>query len=308
MYNFAYANKNFPWLHKGDKLIDTREDAMALLTVRRNIGGLAIYADSTKISYHVGKNSYVENVQRAQAHIPALLHKNPTNAIVIGMGAGITSGAMTLHSNLKMIDTIELFPKVIDLMHYFKNFNEDIIHKTNSRLYAADGRYFLAASKKKYDIISVNITNPYLPGCAAFYTMEFYKLVKSKLNKNGIFLTHIYGPDWKFLVKSISVNFPYVRLFRGYPGTMFLIGSMEKMRFPTYREWLKKTNNRRLKRSLNIAWLPNLYTLIYRQMYNNQFIDRIRKDKTIPLHVDDLPLIEYKLFKNKTSSMFSISH
>ena len=299
MYRFAESRKNFPWINKGEKLIDMKEDALSLITVRKDSRGLSIYADSTIIGYHIGPLTEAESVQRAQGHIPSLLHPNPVNALVVGLGAGITSGAMSLHPEFKNIETIEIYPSVIDMMKYFKKKNEDILKKTNnSKIFITDGRYYVYSTKSKYDIISVNITNPYLPGCAAFYTVEFLKLAKSKLNKGGLYLTHLYGEDWKYLLKTLSSVFKYIKLYRGYKYTFFAVASMEDIKYPDYNKWNKKTVSTDLKKSLKKAYLNSRLSLNSRERFSVKFIKGIKNDPKYKLHVDDLPYIEYRWMAN----------
>ena len=49
-----------------------------------------------------------------------------------------------------------------------------------------DGRFFLQASPRKYDIISGEPPPPKVAGAVNLYTQEFFSLMRSRLNEGGI--------------------------------------------------------------------------------------------------------------------------
>ena len=59
-------------------------------------------------------------------HLPALHMTQPKNALVIGLGSGVTAGALALHG-LNRIDIVEIEEKVAQASQYFEEENGNIL-------------------------------------------------------------------------------------------------------------------------------------------------------------------------------------
>src|SRR5208337_729288 len=49
-----------------------------------------------------------------------------------------------------------------------------------------DGRHFLRTTKEKFDIITSDPIDPWVKGCAALNTVEYYEMCRSHLNPGGV--------------------------------------------------------------------------------------------------------------------------
>src|ERR1044071_6634530 len=66
-------------------------------------------------------------LQRMLGHIPALLHPNPRSVLIVGCGAGVTSGSFVLHPSIERIvicDIEPLIPRVV--AEHFSEENHDV--------------------------------------------------------------------------------------------------------------------------------------------------------------------------------------
>jgi hypothetical protein len=55
------------------------------------------------------------------------------------------------------------------------------------RVIPTDGRNYILATPKYYDVITAEPSNPWIAGIANLYTREFYQVIKSKIKDDGIF-------------------------------------------------------------------------------------------------------------------------
>ncbi|MDP2741396.1 MAG: fused MFS/spermidine synthase, partial [bacterium] len=111
------------------------------------------------------------------------------SALIIGGGAYSIPKAMLAELPNVIIDVSEIEPSLFDLAKkYFKA--ED-----NSRLrtYTEDGRRLLSFSDKKYDMIFSDVYFSLYSVPSHFTTQEFFKIVKEKLNEDGILVINIIG-------------------------------------------------------------------------------------------------------------------
>ena len=49
-----------------------------------------------------------------------------------------------------------------------------------------DGRHFIRTTKEKFDIITSDPIDPWVKGCAALNTVEYYEMCKQHLNPGGV--------------------------------------------------------------------------------------------------------------------------
>ena len=131
-------------------------------------------------------------------HIPALVHKKPESVLVVACGAGVTAGSFLLHPDVKRIvicDIEPLVPKVVAPMFGEENNHiVDGIARENPHVVAGkqvevvydDGRHFLRTTREKFDIITSDPIDPWVKGCAALNTVEYYRMCREHLNPGGI--------------------------------------------------------------------------------------------------------------------------
>lgn len=126
-------------------------------------------------------------LQRQLGHLPALVHENPKSALIIGFGAGVTSGVFTRYPSIERIVIVEIEPEVLRLSSkHFREENYDVVNDPRTKIYIDDGRHYLATTDEKFDIITTDPIHPWMKGAASLYTSEFYELVKERLNPGGV--------------------------------------------------------------------------------------------------------------------------
>lgn len=98
---------------------------------------------------------------------------------IVGLAAGTTARqASQVYPDIQ-IDGIEIDPKIVSVARKYFDMNEP-----NLNVIIQDGRYALANSEKRYDIISVDAYRPpYIPWHMT--TREFFQTVYDHLNENG---------------------------------------------------------------------------------------------------------------------------
>lgn len=165
--------------------------------------------------------------------LPLFFHKNPKNVLIVGLGSGITAGAVSQFPGVEKIDIVEIDPSIVLAARQFKVFNHDILTDPRVKVVLADGRNYLQLSDKEYDVISSHPSNLWISGNANLFTREYYETVKSHLKKGGVALqwVHEYAvdpEDIKTILKTFSSVFPSVHVFQTIIGSdLLIIGSSE---------------------------------------------------------------------------------
>src|SRR5207245_10021248 len=165
----------------GNKLVYMGEGLTASVAVSDLPDGIRNYHNAGKVQ--ASSDPADMRLQRMLGHLTTLIPENPRKILVIGCGAGVTAGAVSIEPRLQQetIAEIEpLVPKVVST--YFAEHNFDVIRNPKVRVQVDDGRHFLLTTKEKFDGITSDPLDPWVKGAAALYTREFFELAKQQLN------------------------------------------------------------------------------------------------------------------------------
>jgi spermidine synthase len=122
------------------------------------------------------------------------IDKHDLNVLNIGLGCGFTLNAIAQNPKVKMIDVVEINPVMPEATQYFSQFTDNVLENPKVHIMINDGFNYLLGTKKKYDLIIMDIEHPSVIYSSNLYTLEFYKLVKKALSQNGIFTQWSYRP------------------------------------------------------------------------------------------------------------------
>jgi spermidine synthase len=168
-----------------NKLVYMGEGLTASVAVSDLPDGVRNYHNAGKVQ--ASSDPADMRLQRMLGHLTTLIPENPHRVLVIGCGAGVTAGAVSIEPHLQKetIAEIEpLVPKVVST--HFAEHNFDVIRNPRVEVRIDDGRHYLLTSKEKFDGITSDPLDPWVKGAAALYTREFFEIAKQHLNPGGI--------------------------------------------------------------------------------------------------------------------------
>ena len=168
---------------------------------------------------------------RLQALLPLIVHRGePRSALVIGLGTGITAGALSRVAGLERRVCAELLPAVVAAAPLFAgNFGAGSDLRLEIRV--RDGRRELLRSDERYDLITLEPPPPSAAGVVNLYSRDFYELARTRLEPDGLLaqwwpLPTQNAEDSRSLVRSFLDAFPYATLWTTELHEMLLLGSM----------------------------------------------------------------------------------
>ena len=127
-------------------------------------------------------------LQRMLGHLTTLVPANPRSVLVIGFGAGVTAGAVSLDPRVERETIVEIEPIVPQTVStHFSDHNNAVAANPKVTIRIDDGRHFLLTTRERFDGITSDPLDPWVKGAATLYTREFFELVKSRLNEGGVF-------------------------------------------------------------------------------------------------------------------------
>jgi spermidine synthase len=234
-------------------------------------------------------------LQRMLGHLSALSRSDPDDVkdvLVVALGAGVTAGSFVPYPNIERIticDIEPLVPKVVAPKFGLENYHiVDGIDRENPRkldgkeikMVYDDGRHYIGTLPKdaKFDIITSDPIDPWVKGCAALNTIEYYEMCKEHLKPGGVMslwipLYESNNESAKSVIATFFQVFPNGILFSndlnkvGYDAV--LLGQVEpaKIDLDRLQGWLNSESYSRVRQSLmdvgfgadvrNISWGPN---------------------------------------------------
>jgi spermidine synthase len=166
-------------------IIYVGEGLNASVAVSRLSNGVLNYHNAGKVQ--ASSEPQDMRLQRMLGHMTTLIPANPASVLVIGCGAGVTAGAVSIdpHVGRETIAEIEpLVPRVVST--YFAEHNFDVVRNPKVHVQIDDARHFVLTTNEKFDAVTSDPLDPWVKGAAMLYTAEFFALVKQHLNPGGV--------------------------------------------------------------------------------------------------------------------------
>jgi spermidine synthase len=167
------------------EIIYSGEGWNASVAVSERPNGVRNYHNAGKVQ--ASSEPQDMRLQRMLGHLTTLVPKSAKTVVVIGCGAGVTAGAVSIdpvvqHETIAEIEP--LVPRVVST--YFADHNFDVVRNPKVAVHIDDARHFLYTTDQKFDAITSDPLDPWVKGAAMLYTREFFELAKSRLNPGGI--------------------------------------------------------------------------------------------------------------------------
>jgi spermidine synthase len=166
-------------------IIYVGEGMNSSMAVSRLSNGVLNYHNAGKVQ--ASSEPQDMRLQRMLGHLTTLVPANPASVLVIGCGAGVTAGAVSIDPGVSSVTIAEIEPLVPSVVsRYFAEHNFDVIANPKVRVEIDDARHFLVTTDEKFDAITSDPFDPWVKGAATLYTREFFELAKRHLNPGGV--------------------------------------------------------------------------------------------------------------------------
>ncbi|MHC4790404.1 MAG: fused MFS/spermidine synthase [Planctomycetota bacterium] len=305
-YFASPSNRHFRhWDGKrtGDKLLYYEEGASATVAVpqRRNmVKVLAINGAGTAFTDY-----FDLRVHKMLGYLPLLSHRNPKNALVIGLGMGVTAQSL-IAPFMNEVDCAEICPEVIAAVKCFSKENRNVLENPKLKIVIEDGRNHLFITNKKYDIITSNAVHVRLSG--NLYTKDFYEICKRKLNRDGIMCqwlptNWLSESEYQMLVKSFMKVFPHTSLWRINVAHTILLGTPSKLQID-FESLTQKLQDEKTNQDLEEVNLNNPFALLAQYVSDEDNLTEYVRQ--VPLNTDDHPYVEFSKVADRRPNWFAI--
>jgi predicted membrane-bound spermidine synthase len=155
--------------------------------------------------------------------IPVMLHTNPRDVAIIGLGSGATLFAAAGRAETQNLTCFEIISSQKMALEKYRNLDKTtdiLLRDPRIRYEFGDARLHLRLNKKKYDVIETDPIRPDGAHSGNVYSEEYFTLLKQRLKPGGLAVN--WAPTPRTASTFIRV-FPHV-LYLWMPGAI-LVGS-----------------------------------------------------------------------------------
>ena len=279
----------------GSRLVSLEEGRNATVAVRQFNAGMTLLVNGKPDASSHGDMS----TQVLLGHIPMLTHRRPRAVAVVGWGSGVTAYSATFFPEVKRVDAIEIERAVLNASRHFRRVNGGAEGLPRVHLHLGDARSYLLATRRRYDVIISEPSNPWMAGVANLFSADFYRLARSRLRPGGIFgqWLQLYGVDSRsvaLVFRTMLSEFEHVQLWFTDPGNLILLGSRSPMRVSLARVRRAFKADPRVGRymaAFGTGMLPEQFfgAFLLGRAELQQVVDRFDHE----LMTDDRPVLEY---------------
>jgi len=279
-----------------EKIIYYKEGLNGVVAVYQTTNGQRALTINGKVD--AGTSPLDMSTQSLLGYLPLFLHPDPQDALVIGLGSGVTVSALAGYDFIRQVDCVEIEPAVVAAASFFEHENRNILKDPRVNIIIGDAREHIRLSPTSYDLIISEPSNPWIKGIGGLFTVDYFSLCRQRLNPGGIMCQWIQAYSltpqmYKMAVNSFSQSFNYCQLWYKPTGDTLIIGSQSPITFDLER--IKKLMNYNelvqadMKQYLFLDSPAGL--LAYYQLNNEEITTLIKGAR---LNSDNYPLLEFE--------------
>jgi spermidine synthase len=162
------------------------------------------------------------------AALPLLMHERDPHELdvaIVGFGSGVTVGA-ALRFPIKTLEVVELERSTVEASRFFADVNHldyvlpgfPYVREPRLRVIDDDGRNYLAATRRRYDVIVSEPSNPWLTGVSDLFTRDHFQIAKRKLKPHGVYcqwaqLYELSPENVQIIYRTFAESFQHVVVF-----------------------------------------------------------------------------------------------
>ncbi|HMO50279.1 MAG TPA: hypothetical protein PKE26_04520 [Kiritimatiellia bacterium] len=214
------------WILPGLPTVNPRFAPYVIAQSHGREGSLAVVDDPVMGRALLLQNQYVLGsvagtaAQERQAHLPLLLHPEPSRVGLLGLATGITAGGALVHQAVRSVEAVEISRTVTDAAAtWFTDANRNVAQHPRATIHIEDGRTWLAAHRETFDVLISDLFLPWGPGEGRLYTVEHFSAARRSLREGGLFclwlpMYQLTDPHFMVILNTFMEVFPVVELFR----------------------------------------------------------------------------------------------
>jgi hypothetical protein len=278
------------------KILFYEDAADATVSVEQGDGKLAPIDIGLRINGKVDASSRVDlSTQYLCAHLPMAMRPDAKSAFILGVGSGVSAGALLGHPLQKIVIAENCEP-VLRAARFFSPLNRDVLSNPRVQVRNEDARTVLKLNSHRYDVIICEPSNPWMVGVGSVFSREFYELASTRLDDSGVICQwfHVYEMSDGIIglvLRTFASVFAHVEIWDPGSGDILMLGAKRpfKSSAEVYRALFDRAEARKDMEAIGIK-TPEAFWA--RQLASQRTAFAIAGEG--PIQSDIFPVLEYE--------------
>ncbi|MCZ0931946.1 MAG: hypothetical protein OXJ52_02200, partial [Oligoflexia bacterium] len=156
--------------------------------------------------------------------------RSQLSSAVLGLGMGTSAGVLAQLEKVKDVTVLEIAPEVVENVRRSPAFSFGLLDNPKAKVIEQDGFKYFTKTKKKFDLIVSETSNPWVVGVENVFSYEFYELAKQSLTDDGVLVqwVQLYSIDsgsLRLMFHTLKKVFPYSRVYRVGGSDLAIVAS-----------------------------------------------------------------------------------
>jgi predicted membrane-bound spermidine synthase len=165
------------------------------------------------------------------AHLGMVMRPQSKDVFILGLASGITCRGLLAYP-IEHLTIAENCSPVLHAAEFFSNWNRGVLTNPVTNIRLEDGRTVLKLSRKPYDVIICEPSNPWFASVGSVFSKEFYEVAASRLKPGGFMVQwfHTYemqDPIVEMVIRTFASVFPNMEIWDASYGDLVLLGSTQ---------------------------------------------------------------------------------
>lgn len=225
------------------------------------------------------------------------LRPDARTSLVVGLGTGSTAGWLGVVPEMESVDVVEIEPAIHYVAEKCAAVNQHVLENPKVHLRYGDAREELITTTKTYDLVFSEPSNPYRAGVSSFFTLDFYRSIKSRLSPSGVFLQwlqlyEVDGEVVRSVLATIGTVFPHVSIWETIPGDVLLVATNDPIVIDVER-LRESVKQEPLRSAMRFTWyMDDAEGFLAHHLANDGLLEDVRT-LGVPANTDDRNSLEY---------------
>ncbi len=235
------------------------------------------------------------STQLLLGHLPLLARPDAQDVFILGLGSGVTGGAVLGHP-VRQLTVAENCGPVIRAAKFFEPWNGGMLTDPRARIVLEDARTVLKLDPQMYDVIVTQPSNPWMAGVGSVFSREYYELAATRLKPGGTMVQwfHLYDMHdgiVEMVMRTFGSVFPHLEIWDTGAGDIVLLGARQA--WPGLpADYARGFARDRVRQDLEKVGIRSVEGLFARQLASQQTAFAIAHEGRI--QSDLHPVLEYE--------------
>jgi len=204
-----------------DRVILSKQTKYQKIVVTKDKKDIRLFLDGNLQFSSIDEYRYHE----ALVHVPMTLGSQRKSVLILGGGDGLAVREVLKYPEVEKITLVDLDPEVtrLAIKHpLFLEVNGQSLLNSKVQVIHEDAFTFLNESNEYFDVILGDLPDPRNVSLSRLYSREFFKTVRKRLSKQGVFVTQATSPFfakkafWCIVESVRSADFKHVKPYHVY--------------------------------------------------------------------------------------------